>query len=207
MKFGCLLALISIVLTFLFSMVGLSQFAADQGQKENPYQVIIKNNLFRPLGWNPKPSKPPYQLLGTVIIPGGQSKALIRMGGSTIYVKVGERIGGAVLKEVHEKRVVLEEGEGKTIDLKIEQIGFIGSKGGRSFRKGQPGPKSGAKPERMEKPPRPLREAFERIRREIPREALRRIPPEIREKFMRASPEEKRRMIEEFRRRFRGRRR
>jgi len=204
--FGVLLSLSFILLI----SIAVSQPPKDRSEEDNdPYQVIIKNNLFRPLGWNPKPQRPPYQLLGTVIGPGDQAKALIRMGGRTVYVKVGERIGGAVLKEVREREAVLEE-NGKPIELKIEQMGFLGTTGSRG-RGG--GPPKGEKPEvvrasqeieRGERPPKMERPRPPRI----PQRILDRIPPEMMEEFKNASPDERRAMLREFfRRRFGGRRR
>ncbi len=206
MRTGYLRALISISFILLISMA-VSQPPNDRIQEDNPYQVIIKNNLFRPLGWNPKPQKPPYRLLGTVLGPDDQAKALIRVGEEIVYVKVGERIGGAVLKEVREKRAVLEE-DGKPIELKIERIGFLGSGGGREGRGSPKGERAEAEQvsKRIERARRPSGKEIERVRRRIPQEILDRIPPQLREKFMRASPQERREMIRNFiRQRIRGR--
>lgn len=188
----------------LFISTGVSQPPVDRTQEDNPYQVIIKNNLFRPLGWSPKPQRPPYQLLGTVLGPGDQAKALIKIGGEIVYAKVGERIGGAVLKEVYEKRAVLEE-DGKPIQLEIERIGFLGS--GKGSPKGGKSEVEQAS-KRVEKGERPPEIKQPEVEVRIPQRILDRIPTEIREKFERASPQERREMIRNFiRQRSRDRRR
>jgi len=194
----------------LYISTAASQPIAGRTQGNDSYQVIIKNNLFRPLGWYPKPQKTSYQLLGTVIGPGDQAKALIKIGDKTVYVKVGEQIEGAVLKEVHEKRAVLEK-EGKLIELRIEQLGFLGTsrgrRGGGGSLKGER-TKSERVSGRIEKTKGLSGKRIERIRGRIPQAILDRIPPGIRKKFMNASPQERREMIRNFiRRRLGGGRR
>ena len=59
------------------------------------YQVIVTNNLFRPLGWvKPKP-KPAFKLIVTVMKSNGKHKALIRSTPhrKLYYVAVGEPAG------------------------------------------------------------------------------------------------------------------
>ena len=42
------------------------------------YQVIITNNLFRPLGWTKPKPKPAFELIATVMRRNGVHKALLR---------------------------------------------------------------------------------------------------------------------------------
>ena len=187
----------------LYISAATSQPIAGRTQGNDSYQVIIKNNLFRPLGWYPKPQKTSYQLLGTVIGPGDQAKALIKIGDKIVYVKVGEQIEGAVLEEVHEKRAVLEK-EGNLVELRIEQLGFLGTSGGRrggggSLKGGRT--KSEQASRRIEETKGSSEKRIERMRGRIPQAILDRIPPEIRKKFMNASPQERREIIRNFIRR------
>lgn len=191
------ITLLTLAFCLMALLIATAQPVKPSKGDDDPYAVIIKNNLFRPLGWKPNPPRPSYQLLGTVIVKGGPDMAIISLGGRTFYVKEGEKVGGAVLKKVEEKRAVLVEGD-KEIELKIDKdrIGFLSAGGGRPSKGG---PRRGEfKPEKPgEKPPPP---EFKGPSSEppIPKRIFKRIPPEIREKFKRASPEERRRMFREF---------
>lgn len=207
----CLKAAVSVMFG-LVVFIGLAQPPpAPRGKTDenDPYAIIIKNNLFRPLGWKPNPPRPSYQLLGTVIVRGGPSMAIINLNGKTLYIKEGEKVGKAVLKKVEEKRALLIEG-GKEIELRIDKdkIGFLSAGGGRSHGRGSSEKGRGKGEAKIEKPElKPPPPTFPRLRMAIPEGILRRIPPEIREKFKRASPGERREMIRAFREKLRRRRR
>lgn len=91
------------------------------------YQVIVTNNLFRPLGWKEKKSGPSYTLLGTVIARNrGDSKALIldKNTKQTYYVAVGEKIGNAAVEKIASKKVVLRQQNGGS-ELKLGPLTFL----------------------------------------------------------------------------------
>jgi hypothetical protein len=190
------------ILLSICLMLSISSTCFSQVRKE-AYEVIVKNDLFKPLGWNPQPRRPSFQLLITAIDSQNpaNSKAMISMNNQSYYIKVGEKIGEAVLKEIHDKRVIVQEGE-KSHELKIEGLSFGG--GGRGERPGRPRGggqeqatnQSGGKPEMGKIDPS-----------NIPPAALNRVPQEIRERFMNASPEERREMMRQFIRNRRGERR
>ncbi len=74
------------------------------------YQVIITNNLFRPLGYRKPSPPPPYQLIATVINHGqATNKALLRRrkDGRMYYVGIGEVFSGAKVERIEPKSVTL----------------------------------------------------------------------------------------------------
>ena len=78
----------------------------------NFYQVIITNNLFRPLGWSkPKPS-PAFELIATVMKSNDQHKALIRntRNRTLYYVAVRAELGpGVRLAKVDKRSATLND--------------------------------------------------------------------------------------------------
>lgn len=110
------------------------------------YEVIVRNNLFRPLGYKKRKRGPSYRLLGTVISGDGRSKALIYDNNArkTYYVAKGEKIGEAVVERIEPKRVALRGKDGE-INLRMDELGFLVSgKGGRG-RAGKPGERKSSK--------------------------------------------------------------
>lgn len=86
------------------------------------YSVIIKNNLFRPLGWTPSRPKNYYRLLGTLIPKDRDTprKAILQatVGDTTYTVRIGERLGEYTLINIRPKQVTLEK-DGQTQTLKL----------------------------------------------------------------------------------------
>ncbi len=87
------------------------------------YQVIITNNLFRPLGWT-KPKPPPaFELIATVMKTNSRlHKALIRntRNRQLHYVAVGELAGEAIVEKIEAHRVTLNRnGESKVYRLSL----------------------------------------------------------------------------------------
>lgn len=88
----------------------------------NFYQVIITNNLFRPLGWTEPKPMPPFELIATVMKANGERKALIRntRNRKLYYVTVGERAGEAIVEKIETHRVTLNhDGESKVYRLPL----------------------------------------------------------------------------------------
>ena len=86
------------------------------------YQVIITNNLFRPLGWTKPKPKPTFELIATVIKQNGKHKALIRntRNRNLYYVAVGELAGEAIVEKIEAHRVTLNRnGESKVYRLPL----------------------------------------------------------------------------------------
>ena len=102
---------------------------------EEYYKVIVDNNLFRPLGWRPPNNKPRYTLIGTWISSNGvTAKALIleQRSNQTYYVSIGEKVGEATVEGIKSNQVSLDlSGDIKMI--KSESIQFLS--GGEKERK------------------------------------------------------------------------
>lgn len=95
------------------------------------YQIIVDNNLFRPLGWKPPNEEPEYTLIGTSFDPtGDSSEAFVLENRSNQFhiVSVGEKIGDAIVKEIADKKVSLYK-DGELITLNNRRVGFLGGKG------------------------------------------------------------------------------
>ncbi len=95
------------------------------------YQIIVDNNLFRTLGWKPPNKEPEYTLIGTSFDPtGDSSEAFVLETRSNQFhiVRVGEKIGDAIVKEIVEKKVSLYK-DGELITLNNRRAGFLGGKG------------------------------------------------------------------------------
>ena len=86
------------------------------------YSIITDNNLFRPLGWTKPDPRPKYELFGT-IIREGFSKAYVNdiFKNRILVVGVGDTLPsmGKVL-ELDRNKILLEN-----IELKSSSIGFL----------------------------------------------------------------------------------
>lgn len=91
------------------------------------YQLIIDNDLFRPLGWRPPQKTPQYTLIGTTIASDGSNATafiLERLSNQFRTVKVGETLGNISVKEILPKKVTLQE-EGKEIVIHCGRLQFL----------------------------------------------------------------------------------
>lgn len=92
------------------------------------YQVIIDNNLFRPLGWQPETSHPEYILVGTAIATRTthHTKAFIveRQSEQLHIVRINDRIGEQLVKRIEAKQVILQGGDQEII-LPLEHTPFF----------------------------------------------------------------------------------
>lgn len=62
------------------------------------YQVIITNNLFRPLGWTPPKSAPAFELIATVM----------KSDGAHNYSPTRELAAGTFIKKIEPRRVTVD---------------------------------------------------------------------------------------------------
>jgi len=91
------------------------------------YQLIVDNNIFRPLGWRPPQKTPQYILIGTTIAPdSSNAKAFIlELQSNHLHtVRVGETFGNIRVKEILSKKVTLQE-EGKETVLQCGKLQFL----------------------------------------------------------------------------------
>jgi len=150
------------------------------------YEVIVRNNLFRPLGYRERKRRPSYTLLGTVIVEGkGKSRALIYDNNThkAYYVSEGERIGEATVERIEHRKVILKVGDGE-VNLNLDKIGFLTSRGGRRGpSRGRPGG-GGKPPEKFKPPPRFIPEGGPPPPPGFPAEKWRGLSPEERKRIM-----------------------
>jgi hypothetical protein len=110
------------------------------------YRLISENNLFRPLGYEGQRMEVGYRLVGLVNNSNEVKALIVESNGNSHYVKVGDRIGNAVVDKVLERQVVLIR-DGKPIELRLEEMQFMSSSAlsasASGDGKGQPGPPGG----------------------------------------------------------------
>jgi len=97
------------------------------------YNVIIDNNIFRPLGWRPPNREPQYTLIGAAINPNGtRMEAFISEERSNEFyiVGIGDKVGDAIVKEIQQKKVTLDK-NGETITVRKGNMQFLKSGGSR----------------------------------------------------------------------------
>ncbi len=91
------------------------------------YRTIVENNIFRPLGWTPPNPTPVYRLLGTVISTDGTSgQAILQeiVSSRLYFLKVGDKVGDAILREILPKQVKLDK-SGQPVRLKLSTLQFL----------------------------------------------------------------------------------
>lgn len=94
------------------------------------YQIIIDNNIFRPLNWIPPERETDYRLLGTLIaVDGRDSRAYIqdRKSEKLHTVSAGQKIGTMLVKSITPKQVVLTQND-KTLMLSMSNHTFLNSR-------------------------------------------------------------------------------
>ena len=108
--------------------IDMRQYHVDVGGQTPPefYQLIIDNNLFRPLGWTP-PVKDTgaLELIGTVITEQRRQAVLKEKTSDLVhFVNVGETLNDYTLVQVHPKHVVLEK-EGQHLTRHLNPSLFL----------------------------------------------------------------------------------
>lgn len=87
------------------------------------YNVIIDNNIFRPLGWQHVPEIIPYQLIGAVTYPDKEREAYAILQETAAekkihYVVTGDAIGDIKVIDIQPKQVTLNKvGENKVFKI------------------------------------------------------------------------------------------
>ncbi len=167
---------------------------------EDYYRVIIENNIFRPLNWKPAQEEPNYTLLGTATTPDSKaSTAYITERKTNQYyaVKVGEKIGDAIVKEIQPKQVTLDK-DGKMLRLSMVSVPFLRGDGSRSHPSYRaPQPQVVSKSSNSERaPPRATKDQ----ERQAWREAQKKHIAELRERAekLRTVSEQERRKMQEY---------
>lgn len=107
----------------------LPEWASSPEGEELPayFQVIIDNNLFRPLGWTETPKRyTDYRLLGTLTESETPARAILqeRSSKQTRVVTLGETIGDFHVFRIQHKQVTLKKGE-QLVLLTLDEMLFL----------------------------------------------------------------------------------
>ena len=163
---------------------------------EKHYDIISRpEHLFRPLGWKAPQKKSRYKLVGTRISEDGSAWAYMSQDGRRYVVtalRVGNNFDGSVVEEITVRKVVMKNG----VTYELSAIEFLtrtdkGNKRSerRSSTSVQRDSSSGKGEQKVEtRTPRRTRRGRENLRQRW-------------ETFQSATPEERERMIKEFRNR------
>jgi hypothetical protein len=163
------------------------------------YEVVChEGHLFRPLGWEAPQKKSRYKLVGTRISEDGTGWAYVSLDGNRYVVnalRVGNSFDGSVVKEITVRKMVMENGD--IYELPATEFLTRTDKGNkrserRSSTSVQRDSSSGKGEQKVEtRTPRRTRRGRENLRQRW-------------ETFQSATPEERERMIKEFRNRRRN---
>ena len=182
----------------------------DFGENAAFYKTIIDHNLFRPLGWTPPNNEPSYSLIGTKAVDANgaisQATLLEKRSNRYHFVTIGTKLGDMTVKDIQAKQVTLDKA-GETIKLKtggFQPLTARRERGGdRSENRG--GSES-EKADNNDGQNRARQMADARRRQMEQKERAEKMRWEMMEKMKSASAEERREMIEQFRRRAGSRR-
>ncbi len=164
----------------------------DYGKHAAFYQVIIDNNLFRPLGWVPRKVEPEYSLIGTVIDESNAiAQAIILEKRSNRYsvLSVGESLGDVTVKDIQSKTVILDKA-GKQMRLSGGGLQFLSASRYSSSRRDTRSEKVGEN--------RGDEKGDIRMSSGNQGESMEKMRKELAAKFKNASQEERKRMMMEF---------
>lgn len=190
------------------------QQRSDSSESDNSadfYRAIVDNNIFRPLGWRPPNKEPEYAFIGTRTDQKGtffEAYFLEQRSNQFHIAKVGDKVGEVVVKEIEEKKIILDK-KGETITLRRGNVSFLGggsrhsssSRSESSNRNESSSNNKGSASKSSDKNAANEKEKAERMRKEMMEKAR-----EMRRRFEGASREERARMFREFSgRRGRGR--
>lgn len=118
-----------IVSSFCISKTGDDPAVCDL---DSYYDVIIENNIFRPLGWRPPARIIPYELISTITYPLYSKKrptAILKQttGQQTHFVSIGDKLNDTLVVDIAPKKVVLDV-SGERITLKVSSV-FLNASG------------------------------------------------------------------------------
>lgn len=182
---------------------------ADFGENAAFYKTIIDYNIFRPLGWTPPKNEPSYSLVGTAVDSNGaisQATLLERRSNRYHFVTIGTKVGDMTVKDIQARRVTFDKA-GETVTLRTGELQLLTAKrgsGGGNRDRGESGSEKADNNNKGQNQAR-AKEMEAEKRRQMERQKQAAVWRERMEKMKNASAEERREMIEQFRR-SRGRR-
>ena len=163
------------------------------------YKPIVNNNLFRPLGWTVPDRSPKYELIAT-IVSKDYVKAYVRetRNGRDYFVGVGDAIGDNIVQKIYRGLVQLDDNG----ELRAQRFGLlnVGSSRKRTSSVSK-GSSSTAKETITTDKGTKDTETTQRVRQRSGRGRTGgggQWQAQI-EQFQNASPEDRQRMIQEFR--------
>ena len=183
-----------------------SRGRVDFGENAAFYEVIIENNLFRPLGWTPPNNEPTYSLVGTVVGGDGaasQATLLERRSNRYHFVTIGTKLDEMTVTDIQAKQVTLDK-EGKPVTLRAGGLQFLTSeRGGNRGSQPRSGSSEQAQNASEKNQSAGNADAAKLKQMEMQKQggAFNINAGEFAEKFKSASPEERREMMREMRRR------
>ena len=182
-----------------------------EADKKHYSPITMSGHLFRPLGWKAPDRTPKYKLLGTKVVGKDaetgtwaymtRTSSPVR-GGAITVIKEGVEFDGSVVTEITNRKVVLENGviyEQQSVEFLGDEKGTArGSRRGTSSRAGstQDTVREGGQPERTNSG---TAQTSGRNGRRNASSAQRERWQERARQFEGASPEDRLRMIEQFR--------
>ncbi len=175
------------------------------------YSVIVNNNIFRPLGWRPPNKEPEYTFISTSVYDNeSESKGYVleRRSNQSYTVRIGDKIGDAVVTDIKDKEIFLDK-DGERITLKPGNVWLQANGSSRRGGESRDNRNNDNNDDERNASSRSDREAEERERQAEQQRSRARGWEEARNRFRSASPQERERMMREWRERsggYRGRR-
>lgn len=177
----------------------------DSGENAAFYKTIIDHNLFRPLGWTPPKNEPSYSLIGAKVVDpnDGISEATLleRRSNRYYFVTIGTKVGDMTVKDIQEEKVTLDKA-GETITLRQNwELQLLtttrGSRGNSGGDRGEGGSERASNNNAGQNRGNQMNAQRRQPERAS---AQQRMRGEWMERMRNASGEERREMIERFRR-------
>ena len=186
--------------------------SVDFGENAAFYKTIIDYNLFRPLGWTPPNTEPSYSLIGTAVGPNGaisQATLLERRSNRYHFVTIGAKLGDMTVKDIQDGQVVLDK-TGEDLTLKTGEFQPLTvtreGEGNGGGERGEGGSERAGNNNTWQNRGNQAARTGQQTDQQRRATAEQRMRQRMMERMRNASPEERREMIEQFRRRAGGRR-
>ena len=162
------------------------------------YKIITTNNLFRPLGWKAPDLTPKYELIGTWISVNTKTKvAYVRdIRTNKIYrLGIGDTINGSVINNIKQNEIQMNEGK-KYESPTMQFLNF--STGRRSPKRSSTGSSRSKTNTNQTTKEEEKQTTTSRTTRRSGRTGGANWESQV-QRFQNASPEDRQKMIEEFR--------
>ena len=160
------------------------------------YQVISSNNLFRPLGWTKPDPTPRFELIGTIVGKNFARAYVNRIGRNRLLVvSVDDNIGSDIVTEITTEKVTMKSGK-TYVGNGLSFLSTKTDKRKRNVARSQQTSNDTVRSTRQGQ--RRSTESTERVQGGSRGQGWGQWEGQI-QRFQNASPEERSRMIEQFR--------